>query len=233
MRRLRPVGGRQRPAPLTARPRAETAPSRFASGASVVAGYSPTRRRCRPFGFTLALRSILVARTSPTARLSRSQRPRPPNQRQRGETAPLGCAPAKACARLGSQTRQAPLGAATTRLFPSPPAREQCSLAAAKSTRAAKPNALRSPPGTSPARVAGDPGSLRHGEGVGTAAAPRIRAASCPTSIVRVMSGARLVPLHRHAPCFPCAHYFPYAQSAAQGHGPPPCQGYPAEADQT
>ena len=75
--------------------------------------------------------------------------------------------------------------------------------------------ALRSPPGRSPARVAGDPFCLRHGEGAGTATAfLRSRPSSCPASIVRVTSAKLLVPPRRHAPCFPCAHYLPYAQDA-------------------
>ena len=102
-----------------------------------------------------------------------------PNQRQRVETASLGSAPAKAGAHPVPPTRRAattPAPARKARSVPphapgalmlgseQRPSNQVCGSFAKLThnpnrTRASKRNPLRSPPGTSPARVAGDPGS--------------------------------------------------------------------------
>jgi hypothetical protein len=133
-----------------------------------------------------------------------------PNQRQRVETASLGSAPAKAGAHPVPPTRRATTTPAPARKARSVPPHAPGGFDARGGTtpletgvrfvrkaysqpndnarhQGGKPSAryrARRPPASLAIRV-----PLRHGEGVGTAAAPRIRAASCPTSIVRVMSG--------------------------------------------
>lgn len=187
-----------------------------------------------------------------TVRLTKSPAP---NQFQRVETASLDSAPAKAGAHRAPPTRRATTTPAPARKARSVPphapggfdarggttpleqrcaVRSQSSLTTQRERAPIKRKALRSPPGRSPARIAGDPGSppsRRRRWHCGSP--PR---SGCVVSRVHRPSHVGDPFSSRSAvmpPAFPSAHYLPYTEDALLRSMSGTLSGHPPEAFST
>ena len=110
--------------------------------------------------------------------------------------------------------------------------RSQSSLTTQRPRAPVMRKALRSPPGTSPARVAGDPGWPSSRRGAGTATAFRLsRPTSCPASIVRVLSANPPRPAPPSGDLLsPARTTYLMPNMPSFGASPAPCQGTRPEA---
>lgn len=153
-------------------------------------------------------------------RLAKPQRLRPPLSRAAGSLGSASCAG-------GFDAR-----GGTTPLEQRCAVRSQSSLTTQRERAPLMRQALRSPPGTSPARVAGDPGWPSSRRGAGTATAfLRSRPTSCPASIVRVLSANPSRPTPPSGDLLsPARTTYLMPKMPSFGASPAPCQGTRPEA---